>query len=67
MLKEAEKPKVQAWVYEKPKTAPCLDPGKKDYPVDELEKAITCKDAYIERLEYRHGTLSKTLKEIEKK
>lgn len=67
MLKEAEVPKVQGWVHQKPAKASCLDPGKKDYAVEELEKALGCKDQYIEKLEYRHGTLSKVVKEIEKK
>lgn len=67
VLKEAEKPRVESWVYEKPRGKVCLDPGKKDYTVQELETANSCKDEYIERLEYRHGTLSRTLKEMEKK
>lgn len=62
-----EAPKVESWVYQKPKSASCLDPGKKEYEVKELEKALSCKDTYIQKLEYRHGTLSGVLKEIEKK
>ena len=66
MLKEAEVPKVQGWVLEKPKKVSCLDPGKKEYETSDLEKAIDCKDQYIEKLEYRHGALSKIVKGNEK-
>ena len=67
MLKEAEVPKVQEWVLEKPKRVSCLDPGKKEYTVAELEKARDCDGQYTEKLEYRHGALAKIVKEQEKK
>lgn len=67
LLKEAEVPKVQGWVLERPAKPSCLDPGKKDYSVEELEKARDCERTYTEKLEYRHGALSKVVKEIEKK
>jgi hypothetical protein len=49
-----------------PKEPSCLDPGKKDYAVGELEKAIQCKDAYTQRLKSRFSSLAKATEALEK-
>jgi len=49
-----------------PKEPSCLDPGKKDYEIPELEKAIQCKDAYIGKLRGRFTSLAKATEAAEK-
>lgn len=48
-----------------PKETSCLDPGKKDYQVPELEAAIQCKDAYIGKLKGRFNSLAKASAQAE--
>lgn len=43
----------------------CLDEGKKDYTVPELEKATTCYRTWGEALQRRHAGLVKAVKERE--
>lgn len=64
LLKEAEKPRVAGWLLSAPPKAVCLDPGKKEYEVPELEAANTCKDAYIAKLESRSASQAKALRAI---
>jgi hypothetical protein len=67
VLKEAQVPKVESWVYKAPAKKSCLDPGKKEYTVKELEDERDCQAEYAKKLEYRHQTLSKVLQELEGK
>ncbi len=55
-------PKVAGWVRLKPKKESCLDPGKKDYGVEELELALQCNERNLEKLEKRFDGLNEATK-----
>ena len=65
-LKQPQKPKIDPALRIAPKAASCLDPGKKAYEVQELEKAVQCKDQYIARLKGRFNSLAKATEELER-
>ncbi len=61
---ESQGPKVEGWVRKKPVKESCLDPGKKEYEVVELESALHCKDRNLEKLEKRFDTLNKATEQV---
>ena len=43
----------------------CLDAGKKEYQVKELELGVACYREYAEALKRRHGGLAEAIRERE--
>ena len=67
VYKAAPGPKVAGWLLQAPKRQSCLDPGKKEYEVKDLEAAYSCKEAEAEKTRGQLQSLQKVLKEHEAK
>ncbi len=66
MLKAAPQPKVAEWLLRAPGKPSCLDPGKKDYEVKELEAAYGCRDADSGKVRAQLNSLQKVVKDLQK-
>ena len=66
MYKATPAPKVAEWMMKSPPEPSCLDPGKKDYEVNELEAAYGCKDADARKVRGQLYSLQKVVKEAGK-
>lgn len=66
VVKPAPAPKVAEWMLKVPGKTSCLDPGKKDYEVKELESAYTCQGKDLEKTRGQLLSLQKVVKEGQK-
>ena len=58
--------KLDATLRVAPKEPSCLDPGKKEYEVKELEEALACREAYAKKLRSRFNSLARASEATEK-
>ena len=66
MYKAAPGPKIAEWMLRPAKAPSCLDPGKKEYEVGELEAAVGCETAAAEKVRGQLYSLQKVVKEAGK-
>lgn len=65
VLKEAARPKVAGWLLSPPGKTSCLDPGKKEYTVDELRASYLCSEKQAEKVRGQLGSLQKVVKGLD--
>src|SRR5262245_20521755 len=67
LLKEVKVQPVSAEIKHLPKKPLCLDPGKKDYTVPELESAVGCWEDYATIVRGKYYSIKTAVEEREKK
>src|SRR5262245_16993548 len=66
LLKEVKTQPVSAEIKHLPKKPLCLDPGKKDYTVPELESAVGCWEDYATVVRGKYYSIKTAVEEREK-
>jgi hypothetical protein len=66
LLKEAKAQPVSPEIKHLPKKPICLDPGKKDYSVQELESALACQEEYAQVVRGKYYSMKTAIEAREK-